>query len=466
MSTAWLIDTLPYFPDSAALFGAIAGRPWSMFLDSGRPHGTQGRYDVLATDPIATLVTTGAVTEIRQDGVTHRSFADPFELLRDALAEQGAPAEAAPDVPFIGGALGYFAYDLGRRIERLPSKAVDEDRLPEMAIGIYDAALVIDHESRRSVLVGRNEPRARERWRSLRALLASPPRPRPRGTFRVTSRVVSNLDRAGYGAAFARVLDYIGAGDCYQVNLAQRFSCTVEGDPWVCYRRLRELNPAAFGAYLNLPWVQVLSVSPERFLRVADGTVETKPIKGTRPRSPDLREDRRLAGELLASAKDRAENVMIVDLLRNDLGKVCATGSVRVPKLCALESFPTVHHLVSTVSGRLTPGRHSVDLLRACFPGGSITGAPKLRAMEIIEELEPQRRGVYCGAIGYIGFDGAMDTNIAIRTMTHRHGLLRFWAGGGLVADSDVDAEYQEIYDKAAAMLELLRRAGLRHVGG
>ncbi|MEX0607274.1 MAG: aminodeoxychorismate synthase component I, partial [Halofilum sp. (in: g-proteobacteria)] len=246
-------------------------------------------------------------------------------------------------------------------------------------------------------------------------------------------------------------------GDCYQVNLAQRFEVAASGDPWVAFRRLRTINPAPFAAYLNGPDAQVLSVSPERFLWAdAEGHVETRPIKGTRPRNADAAADAALAQALATSPKDRAENVMIVDLLRNDLGKVCATGSVRVPRLCDIESFPTVHHLVSTVIGRLAPEHHALDLLRACFPGGSITGAPKIRAMEIIEELEPQRRGVYCGSIGYVGFDGAMDTNIAIRTLVYSEGRARFWAGGGIVIDSEAESEYQETFDKAAAMLALL----------
>jgi para-aminobenzoate synthetase component 1 len=230
----------------------------------------------------------------------------------------------------------------------------------------------------------------------------------------------------------------------------------VAGDPWAGYRRLRSLSPAPCGAYLNTPAAQILCNSPERFLRVRANLVETRPIKGTRARAADAATDRRLAQELLRSAKDRAENVMIVDLLRSDLGRVCEVGSVQVDALCALESFATVHHLVSTVSGRLAPGVHALDALRACFPGGSITGAPKIRAMQIIEELERERRGVYCGAIGYVGFDGAMDVNIAIRTLVHRAGEVRFWSGGGIVADSNVAAEFQETLDKAAAMFAML----------
>ncbi|RPI62525.1 MAG: aminodeoxychorismate synthase component I, partial [Lysobacterales bacterium] len=246
-----------------------------------------------------------------------------------------------------------------------------------------------------------------------------------------------------------------------QVNLAQRFEAQAEGDAWHAYVRLRELNPAPFAAYLDLPDGKIVSSSPERFLRLRDGHVETKPIKGTRPRSKDATRDRALAEELRTSAKDRAENVMIVDLLRNDLGKVCVPGSVRASKLFDIESFASVHQLVSTVEGRLAPGKHALDLIAACFPGGSITGAPKVAAMKIIEELEPQRRSVYCGSIGYIGFDGNMDTNIAIRTLVQQGDRVYTWAGGGVVADSNVDAEYQECLDKAAAMLAVMGEGGV-----
>jgi para-aminobenzoate synthetase component 1 len=267
---------------------------------------------------------------------------------------------------------------------------------------------------------------------------------------------VSNFSQEAYRQAFERIQHYIQEGDCYQVNLAQRFATEASGDAWLAYRRLRQINPAPFSAYLNLPYAQILSSSPERFLEVRGGRVETRPIKGTRPRLRDPQADIAQAAELGASAKDRAENLMIVDLLRNDLGKVCIPGSVETTRLFQVESFVNVHHLVSTVTGELAPGLDALDLLRAAFPGGSISGAPKLRAMEIIEELEPNRRGVYCGSVGYIGYNGDMDTNIAIRTVVVANNQARFWAGGGIVADSEWRSEYQECLDKAAPMLELL----------
>ncbi|MBI3899341.1 MAG: aminodeoxychorismate synthase component I [Gammaproteobacteria bacterium] len=448
------IIELPYRPDSADSFEALADRPWSMFIDSGRPWSSQGRYDILVADPIETLVTRGVTTEIRSADTVVQSFDDPLTLLQQSLTRYGLITPMA-SLPFVGGAVGYFAYDLGRRFERLPAVATDVGQLPEMAVGIYDWAVVVDHVAQRSAFVAVGTDA--ERYESLAALFHQSSLPPQRTALRALAPLDTTLDRDGYGAAFRRVLGYIAAGDCYQVNLARRFSAPVAGDPWAGYRALRSYNPAPYAAYLNTPNAQVLSASPERFLQVHDGVVETKPIKGTRPRHADPAVDKRIAAELLASAKDRAENVMIVDLLRNDLGKVCEYGSVHVDALCALESFATVHHLVSTVSGRLAPKVQAIDVLRACFPGGSITGAPKIRAMEIIEDLEHERRGVYCGAIGYIGFDGAMDTNIAIRTMVHQQGEMRFWAGGGLVADSVEDSEYQETIDKAAALVALLQ---------
>ncbi len=452
------LTELPYHPDSAALFEAFADRPWAAFLDSGRhpgtAHGAQGRYDILAADPMLTLVTRGGLTELRGGERCELSREDPFALLRERL---GVDQEPIPGLPFCGGAIGWFGYDLGRRIERLPVLAEDAEQIPDMAVGVYDWALVVDHAERRSWLVaaGRDAATA-ARWDELIAAFSMPPSAPKHRLFRVRGAVRSNMTRAQYGAAFGRIQRYIRNGDCYQVNLAQRFAAPAAGDPWQGYRELRRLNPAPFSAYLTTPYAQVLSSSPERFLQLRDGAVSTKPIKGTRPRGDSPEADSVLAMELSHSPKDRAENLMIVDLLRNDIGRVCRIGSVRVPELFAVESFATVHHLVSTVTGHLGQGEDALSLLRACFPGGSITGAPKIRSMEIIEELEPHRRGVYCGAIGYLGFDGAMDSNIAIRTLVNSDGVIRCWAGGGIVYDSDVDAEYQETFDKAAAMLRLL----------
>ncbi|MGH8120115.1 MAG: aminodeoxychorismate synthase component I [Gammaproteobacteria bacterium] len=368
-------------------------------------------------------------------------------------------------MPFCGGALGYFSYDLGRRIEIIPEIAANDIPAPDMAIGLYDWAVVVDHHQRRTWLAGYcKNARTLEMWQELLQLFQMSSSRLP-VNFSPRSPIVSNLDKAGYARAFDRIKHYIIEGDCYQVNLAQRFNIDVNGSPWDAYLRLRTVNPAPFAGYFNLPGTAVLCSSPERFLKVNNDQIETKPIKGTRRRSTFAYEDRALAVDLLESEKDRAENLMIVDLLRNDLGKNCVSGTVRVPKLFALESYTTVHHLVSTITGQLRPDRHALDLLRGCFPGGSITGAPKLRAMEIIEELEPHRRKIYCGSMGYVGFDGNMDCNITIRTLLYHAGKMYCWAGGGIVNDSVMEAEYQECFDKAAAMLYLLETREIREVG-
>lgn len=446
-------DSLPYVADTAALFSSVAGEPWAVFLDSGYPANTRGRYDIIAADPVCTLVTLGEKTRIERDGRLAESFEDPFDLVKREL---GKIVQQDGELPFKGGAIGYFAYDLARRLERLDAIAADLEHIPEMAVGIYEWAVVVDHHEQKSYLAGiERDP---EHWRRLLAQFSRLPENCPAAPFRVISEIRTNMDKAGYFRAFDRIKHYLTEGDCYQVNLSQRFSADCEGNPWTAYRKLRELNAAPFSAYLNFPAVQILSSSPECFLKLTNGVVETKPIKGTRPRKADAQQDRRQMRILQHSPKDRAENLMIVDLLRNDIGKTCKQGSVRVPKIFAVETYATVHHLVSTVTGLLADGRHAMDLLKHCFPGGSITGAPKIRAMEIIEELEPNRRGVYCGSIGYIGFDGNMDSNIAIRTLVHSGGEIRFWAGGGIVNDSVAEEEYQECFDKAAALLDLLRQ--------
>lgn len=450
------IEALPYFSDSALLFSQIANWHWAVFLDSGSADSRQGRYDILAAEPYTTVVTRGDMTEICREGFCESSDDDPFVLLRRELAPiEGGIAE----LPFCGGALGYFSYDLGRRLERLPAVSVDDTQMPQMAVGIYDWALVVDHQAHQTWLVsaGRNDNTA-QRWGQLLRLFSAPLPQAEAQAFSTQGDVLSSLPFDDYGKGFRKIKQYIRDGDCYQVNYAQRFSVACDGDAWAAYRALRRINSAPFSAWMNLPFLQVLCASPERFLRVCGGEVVTQPIKGTAPRSDNPADDAALAQALQGSEKDRAENLMIVDLLRNDLSKNSEYFSVRVPKLFELQRFATVHHLVSTVTATLRPDRDALDLLRGCFPGGSITGAPKIRAMEIIDELEGYRRGIYCGCIGYIGFNGDMDTNIVIRTLTVQDGVMQFWVGGGIVIDSQLDAEYQETFDKAHALHALIRR--------
>lgn len=455
-SPTQLIASLPYFSDSAELFSSCADQAWAVFLDSGFPESNQGRYDIIAAEPVCTLVTHGDITEITCNGVVIKSTENPFDLVKQQLVSfPGFKLEAGfDDLPFNGGAIGYFSYDLARRLEELPVLAEDAEHIAEMAVGIYEWAVIVDHQRLKSYLVGNCEP---QKWQDLINRFSQLPARQAERAFKVVGEIKSNMSRDSYVHAFNRIKYYLKEGDCYQVNLTQRFAADCEGDTWTAYQTLRKLNAAPFSCYLNLPEVQILSSSPERFLKLTDGIVETKPIKGTRPRKQDYTEDQQQIKNLEASNKDRAENLMIVDLLRNDISKTCRSGSVKVPVLFDVESYATVHHLVSTVTGILADNQHALDLLKSCFPGGSITGAPKIRSMEIIEELEPNRRGVYCGAIGYIGFNGNMDTNIAIRTLVHSEHTIRFWAGGGIVNDSVAEEEYQESFDKAAAMLDLLR---------
>ncbi|MGR8920049.1 MAG: aminodeoxychorismate synthase component I [Gammaproteobacteria bacterium] len=456
------IEEVEYWADTAQRMGRIAGQPWFMLLDSCRFSGGAGRFDIAVWDPELTLTTAGAVTTIGAGGANRRSEADPFELVQGYVGSD----EPHPFLPFTGGAVGYFGYDLGRRIERLPTRARRDVQLPDMAVGIYSRALVVDHQDARAWFVHRGLPGSEVRRALQRLEVPRSLTPAAFATdFVVTSAVRPEIEFADYARAFTAIQRYIRDGDCYQVNYAQRFSALAAGDPWDAYLRLRLHNAAPYAAFLRVPGGAVLSSSPERFIEVRHGEIETRPIKGTRPRSREPERDRRLAEDLAASTKDRAENLMIVDLLRNDLGKSCEIGSIRVPELFEIESFARVHHLVSTVRGHARAGVGPLEVLRGCFPGGSITGAPKLRAMEIIEELEPTRRSVYCGAIGYVSRDGQMDTNIAIRTLACDGRRMLCWAGGGIVVDSVLEEEYQESLDKAAAMLSVFSDAEVQHVG-
>ena len=440
---------LPYPEQVGSFFAPLAETPWAMWLDSGHPAVSGGWSDVLVAFPRMALVARGNSVHIEEEGGGVRDvLAAPLESLARCL-----PATSGGE--YAGGAVGYFSYDLARQYLDLPDTARDEEHIPDMAVGIYDGCVRVDHEQKRCQLLAQDTESGRRWAKRMEEVLTGAHRPSP-STFAVLDEVRSNLEFSGYAKAFNTVQDYIRAGDCYQINLAMRFSAPCRGHPWSLYLALRERSPAPFAAWMNFPFGQVLSSSPESFLSLKAGRVTTRPIKGTRPRGRDVQEDERLSAELATSAKDRAENLMIVDLLRNDLGKVCTPGSINVSNLFQVERFATVHHLVSTVTGHLAPDKTAVDLLAAAFPGGSITGAPKQRAMEIIESLEPNRRGVYCGALGYLGLDGSMELNIAIRTLVCSNGQIRYWAGGGLVADSDVQGEYQECLDKGRAMKEVL----------
>ncbi|WP_042061721.1 aminodeoxychorismate synthase component I [Aeromonas allosaccharophila] len=421
-----------------------------MLLESAGPIGADNGVDIISAAPLATLETRGLVTTLTRHGESSEHHEDPLALL--ARTQQQLLGEldlCATRLPFIGGALGLFGYDLGRRFERLPVQAAADIAVPDMAVGIYDWALLRNVASGDWQLVHWGD----EAGLAKRLAWLEQQQAVPLPAFSLQGAWQSNMSRAEYGEKFARIQEYLAAGDCYQINLTQRFSASYQGDEWQAYCLLAAANKAPFSAFIRLPDSALLSLSPERFLLLDGRHIETKPIKGTRPRHPDPATDRQVALELAQADKDRSENLMIVDLLRNDIGRVSRPGSVSVPHLFSVESFPAVHHLVSTIHGELDARWQGVDLLRACFPGGSITGAPKIRAMEIIEELEPQRRNAYCGSIGYLSQHGRMDTSICIRTLIAEAGRLHCWAGGGIIADSDADSEYQETYDKVARIL-------------
>ncbi|WGF89627.1 aminodeoxychorismate synthase component I [Marinivivus vitaminiproducens] len=455
------VRALP-FRDPLAALSAFHDVHWLAFLDSAASD-PRSHYSYIGLDPFRTIVADR--DGVRIDGRSVQG--DPFGTLRSELSAFRAAASDGP-VPFTGGAIGYVAYEAGRHVDRFPPLRPDRLAVPDMAVGLYDLILAFDRQEGCAWLMSsglperdptRQKDRARVRALAvLRQLEAGHTPSQDDGT--ITGAWQAERSRADVESAIARAIEYIRAGDIFQVNLTQRRIAAVPDglDDLALYRRLRLLSPAPFAAFLRCgPGLAVMSASPERFLHLdTDGHVETRPIKGTRRRDADEAVDRALAGELAASEKDRAENLMIVDLMRNDLGRVCEVGSIDVPVLRGIETFASVHHMVSAVTGRLRPGLDAIDLLRACFPGGSITGAPKIRAMEIIAELEPHRRGVCFGSVLRLGFDGSLDSNIAIRTMVRVGDRLQAQAGGGIVADSDPSAEYDEALLKMRPLLHAL----------
>ncbi|SDH36411.1 para-aminobenzoate synthetase component 1 [Pseudomonas flavescens] len=450
-----LVHSLPYQADPAVYFERVRKAPGAVLLDAGRPSASRGRYDLLSAWPQATLS-----PEEGEPGVVF------FARLREGLAALGkAELPAGLELPFAGGLLGYLGYDFGRRIEALPEQARDDLGVDDAALGLYAWALISDHQAQTSQLVFHPSLCSSEQARLL-ALFRSAPAPAAaseEASFALLGAFQADIEADRYASAIARIHAYIASGDCYQVNFAQRFRASYQGEPWRAYCALREACPTPFSGYLTLAdGGAVLSLSPERFIRVSQGQVETRPIKGTQPRGRSEQEDTDNARALLESPKDRAENLMIVDLLRNDLGRSCRIGSVRVPELFALESYPNVHHLVSAVTGELAADKDVLDLLLGAFPGGSITGAPKIRAMQVIDELEPTRRGLYCGSLLYLDVRGEMDSSIAIRSLLAKGGTISCWGGGGIVADSVWQTEYQESITKVQVLLSTLEQSFLQ----
>jgi para-aminobenzoate synthetase component 1 len=462
------VEELLPAPDAETTFRKLAGRPHCLFLDSARRDPQLGRYSFVTADPF----------EFIQRPV---EAAGAFEPLGVRLAHFRWPTVSGLP-PFQGGAAGMFSYDLGRQLERLPAPRCDEFQTPALAVGLYDVVLAFDHAEHRAWIVSQGWPecdvsararRARDRLRQFREWLSADPpgsddmrhsTPNhlkredlaPQYAVRDHDGLTSDFSRGAYLEAVERAIEYIAAGDIFQVNLSQRLLSPARDDAVALYLRLRRRNPATFSGYFDLGDFQIASASPERFLQVRERQVEARPIKGTRPRTRLPEADLFAGDELRASEKDWAENVMIVDLMRNDLSRVCRPESLRVTQLCGLESYEFVQHLVSVVHGTLDDRNGPLDLLKVSFPGGSVTGAPKVRAMEIIAELEPTARGPYCGALGYVGFDGALDTSILIRTITCGRGWWQVPVGGGIVAQSSPRLEYEETWHKAEGLIRAL----------
>jgi para-aminobenzoate synthetase component 1 len=461
-----LIEEIYMAPDAAWCFEAFASRLFSFFLDSGMDPQKLGRYSFMGSDPFLVLRSRGDEITLIKDGVEEKRRGNPFDTVGELLKTYAIDGSRAP-VPFTGGAVGYFSYDLCHFIEKLPKKAIDDLDLPECYLGFYDAVVACDHQENKTYLISTGFPELEEEKRlrhaetrinELRSMVALAP---PPTTINETAaakgkKLKGNFSHAGYLEAVAKAREYIGAGDIFQVNLSQRLEVDININAYELYRRLRRINPAPFANYFGFDGVSIVGASPERFLKVRGDWVETRPIKGTKPRGKTPEEDKTLAESLKKSVKDRAENIMIVDLERNDIGRVCRYGTVKVTELAILETYPTVFHLTSTVVGQMREGKNVIDLLKATFPGGSITGAPKVRAMEIIDELEPTHRSVYTGSLGYLSFGGDMDLNIVIRTFIVKNGRVYFQVGGAIVYDSEPEAEYIETLDKGRALIQAL----------
>lgn len=468
---------LEYGVECTRYFEAIRHLSLPILLDSNGGN-TRGRFDLLSAAPIAALFQSNecrpraiereaeAGRPVKWQRCGENNFA---ETLRESIQAHCSRPHAPSSIPFVSGAIGIFSYQYGEQVQRVQEHAAPEYQWPAVLFGIYQWAIVIDHQLRRATLVA--DPRLDETlWQEYCGLCSdiTASCSERASAFTLRQAWSSNLDKNQYTKAFDRVQSYIAAGDTYQVNLAQRFTSRYDGDPWQAYRTLRQRSPAPFSAYFECGRSAVGSLSPERFIEVAHRDVTTQPIKGTAHRSVDTQIDQRRKESLRNSDKDRAENLMIVDLMRNDIGRFCETGTVRAPQLFDIESYANVHHMVSTVTGRLRAASDAIDLINGALPGGSITGAPKIRSMQIIRELEPHNRSVYCGTLAWFDSRGYADSSILIRTVLFEQkasaanceqytGHAYCWGGGGIVSDSTAEQEYQESCYKVENLLSALQ---------
>ncbi|MEC8996403.1 MAG: aminodeoxychorismate synthase component I [Pseudomonadota bacterium] len=442
-----------YYSNTSEIFDFLKDQDWSVFLCSNFDVFDTEKYDIISCCPIKKIIAYQNATIVEFNGSKKVFRDDPMDVLKDTMKESFS--NNYTDLPFSGGAIGYFSYDLGNKYESIKSVSADSDNTPIMAFGIYDWSIIIDHKLKKSILIYEAENDLIKdiinNFKNKKFAL------KKKRTFSINSKYSSNLSYEEYVEKFNSIKSYIEKGDCYQINFAQRFSLSYEGDTWEIFKKVLQKYKAPYSSYMNFPFVKILSYSPERFLQIENNHVETKPIKGTRPIHENKQKDMQLKQELIDSNKDKAENLMIVDLLRNDLGRNCNFGSIRVKKLFEIETFSNVHHLVSTIEGKISDKSNIFKLIRDCFPGGSITGAPKIRSMQIINELESNRRSIYCGSIGYISFNNKVDLNIAIRTIIANKNYLYFWGGGGIVYDSNVKSEFQETIDKVSPIINALK---------
>jgi len=464
---------LPQETQPLNLFERVASEKFAFFLDSARFHSKTGRFSFMGFDPFIIFRSKNYKIELAKGDRREFYEANPINKLRELLCQfRSVKVEGLPD--FTGGAVGYFSYDVGRLFEKLPQVAADDLGLADIYLAFYDTIVAFDHSENKTYIItnifgqknlDKAYDEAIEKIEKLHQKLQASSFQLPASSFNIERDIVkdikieSNFSQEGFEEIVRRAKEYIKKGDMYQANLSQRLSIETDIEPFYLYKVLREVNPSPFAAYLNFDEVKIVSSSPERLLKVKDGFVQTRPIAGTRPRGKDFEENLKLRRELILNEKERAEHIMLVDLERNDLGRVCEYGTVKVDEMMTLEEYSHVIHIVSNVSGRLYQNKDNFDLLRAAFPGGTITGCPKIRCMEIIEELEPVRRGIYCGSVGYLGFNSDMDLNIVIRTFILTGGKAYIQVGAGIVADSDPAREYFETLYKAQGLREALRIA-------
>ena len=440
---------MPYVSDSSIYFEAIANDPWSCYLDSGIQDdldeniSDKSRYDIIVSHPFIKIIADESTVSIEENNLKKITKENPFNVLEGILANFNIEETS---LPFTGGALGYFSYELSQSSIK---NNKDHVGMPLMMIGIYDWALIVDHQEKTACIASHLINKDTKDYLTTLTKKLKSVKPNNQ-LFKINSNIKSLLNFEAYDLMVNKILSFIKEGDVYQINISNKYIVSCEGNSWTGYKKLREINRAPFMAYFHFDDFDILCGSPERFIQSHSKRVETRPIKGTEPRDINPIKDKENAEKLLASEKDRAENLMIVDLLRNDLSKNCIPGSVNVKALCELKSYSNVHHLESIIEGVLKPHSTLTKLLKDCFPGGSITGTPKKRSMEIISDLEPHRRDIYCGSIGYIGFNHNMDTNIAIRTLVRKDNNIHFYSGGGIVAQSNSKNEFDEISFKAS----------------